>query len=107
MHMFVKRSISFLALWVMVSLGAAAQTGTSSSKPGTTQPTQSKPSETPPPAAGGPQGDIGPIAVPKKNPEESKPVEKPAKVKNPEGLEDFSMRVNVPLVNLDVSVLTK
>ena len=81
MHMFVKGSISFLALWVTLSLGAAAQTGTSSSKPTTTQPTQSKPSETPPPAAGGPQGDIGPIAVPKKNPEESKPVEKPAKNK--------------------------
>src|SRR5213080_2737296 len=99
MYMFVKGSISFLALWWMLSLSAAAQAGTSSSKPATTQPTQSKPSEAPP-AAGGPQGDIGPIAVPKKNPEESKPVERPAKVKNPEGLEDFSMRVNVPLVNL-------
>src|SRR5437588_7078602 len=107
MHKFYKTSVTFLALWLMLSVGGAAQTGTSSSKPATTQPTQSKPSEPPPPAAGGPQGDIGPIAVPKKNPEESKPVEKPAKVKNPEGLEDFSMRVNVPLVNLDVSVLTK
>ncbi|MCU1286582.1 MAG: hypothetical protein JWO13_2932 [Acidobacteriales bacterium] len=58
------------------------------------------------PAAGGPQGDIGPIAVPKKKTEE-KPPEKPEKVKNPAGLEDFSLRVNVPLVSLDVSVLTK
>ena len=29
-----------------------------------------------PPAAGGPSGDIGPIAVPKKKPEEEKPVER-------------------------------
>lgn len=60
-----------------------------------------------PPAAGGPQGEIGPIAVPKKKTEE-KPPERPApRVKNPEGLEDFSMRVNVPLVNVDVGVLTR
>jgi VWFA-related protein len=98
--------------------GATAQsTGTSSSKPNSSSQTQQqqtqqqtqqqKPSTEAPPAAGGPQGDIGPIAVPKKAPEESKPVEKPEKVKNPEGLEDFSLRVNVPLVSLDVSVLTK
>lgn len=61
----------------------------------------------PPPAAGGPQGDIGPIAVPKKKTEE-KPPDRPApRVKNPEGLEDFSLRVNVPMVNVDVGVLTR
>src|SRR3954454_2578335 len=58
------------------------------------------------PSAGGPQGDIGPMAVPKKKTEE-KPPEKPEKVKNPAGLEDYSLRVNVPLVTVDVSVLTK
>jgi VWFA-related protein len=60
-----------------------------------------------PPEAGGPQGDIGPIAVPKKKPEEEKPVEKPPKVKNPEEIGNFSLRVDVPLVNVDVSVVTK
>jgi len=96
------------------ALGAGAQnTGTSSSKPNSSTSSQQQTQQSgqgqteAPPAAGGPQGDIGPIAVPKKAPEESKPVEKPEKVKNPEGLEDFSLRVNVPLVNLDVSVLTK
>jgi VWFA-related protein len=59
------------------------------------------------PAAGGPQGDIGPIAVPKKKPEEEKPKPKPEKIKNPEGLEDFSIRVNTQLVGVDVSVITK
>jgi VWFA-related protein len=60
----------------------------------------------PPPAAGGPQGDVGPIAVPKKKPEEEKPKPKPEKIKNPEGLEDFAIRVNTQ-VGVDVSVLTK
>lgn len=59
------------------------------------------------PAAGGPQGDTGPIAVPKKKPEEEKPKPHPATVKNPEGLEDYSIRVNSQLVNVDVSVVTK
>ncbi len=101
---------SFLLL--ILTAGAIAQSSPSSSKPNSstsqsqTPPSQSKPAEAPA-EAGGPQGDIGPIAVPKKNPEESKPVERPEKVKNPEGLENFSLRVNVPLVNLDVSVLTK
>lgn len=61
----------------------------------------------PPAAAGGPQGDIGPIAVPKKKPEEKVPDRPTPRVKNPEGMGDFSLRVNVPLVNVDVGVLTR
>ena len=106
MYKLARNNLKFLTLCLALGMFAAAQTGTSGSKPSSPQPSQSKPTEAPA-AAGGPQGDIGPIAVPKKNPEEAKPVEKSVKVKNPEGLEDFSMRVNVPLVNLDVSVLTK
>lgn len=83
-------------LLAVLAAGAEAQTGST---------TQQKPEA--PPAAGGPQGDIGPIAVPKKKPE-NKPPERPApRVKNPEGMADFSLRVNVPLVNVDVGVMTK
>lgn len=72
----------------------------------TADPAKQKP-ETPP-AAGGPRGDIGPIAVPKKKPEEQPQREKPpARVKNPDGMGDFSLRVNVPLVNVDVGVVTR
>jgi VWFA-related protein len=81
-----------------LGLTFAAQTSSSQTKP-------QQPPDTP--AAGGPQGDTGPIAIPKKKPEEEKPQPKPEKVKNPEGLEDFSIRVNTQLVNVDVSVLTK
>jgi VWFA-related protein len=71
----------------------------------TTTPQTQKPQV--PPEAGGPEGDTGPIAVPKKKQADEPPPEKPVKIKNPEGLEDFSLRVNVPLVTVDVSVLTK
>jgi VWFA-related protein len=60
------------------------------------------------PSAGGPEGDIGPIAVPKKKVEEEPPkkedVPKPKKV---EGMPQYSLHVNVPLVTLDVGVVTK
>ena len=59
-----------------------------------------------PAEAGGPQGDVGPIAVPKKTPEEEKPVERAPKVKNPEEIGTFSLKVDVPLVNLPISVVT-
>ena len=59
-----------------------------------------------PAEAGGPQGDIGPIAVPKKTPADEKPVERAPKVKNPEEIGTFSLKVDVPLVNLPISVLT-
>lgn len=58
--------------------------------------------------AGGPEGDIGPIAVPKKKTDESKKVDQPPPKPKPiEGLPQFSIAVNVPLVNLDVGVVTK
>ena len=47
------------------------------------------------PEAGGPTGDIGPIAVPKKKPEDEKPPERVPKVKNPEEIGTFSLKVDV------------
>jgi VWFA-related protein len=62
--------------------------------------------QTPPPEAGGPGGDLGPYAIPgkKKEPPPPPPPEKPKKI---EGMPDYSIRVDVPLVNLDVAVVTK
>ena len=62
------------------------------------------PQQETPPEAGGPQGSTSPIAVPKKK-EEPPPPPKP-KVKNPEGLGDYSLQVSVPLVNVPVLVTT-
>lgn len=69
-------------------------------------PQQQKPSEPAPPEAGGPQGDIGPIAVPKKK-EEPPPPPPPQAPKKIPGMPDYSIQVNVPLVTLDVMALTK
>jgi VWFA-related protein len=78
--------------------------------PASAQNTPQSPQQNPnkqeaPPEAGGPEGDVGPYAVPKKKEEPPPPApEKPKKI---EGMPDYSISVNVPLVNLDVLVTTK
>ena len=58
------------------------------------------------PDAGGPTGDNGAIAIPKKKEEAPPPPPPPEpKVKNPPGLQNFSLRVDVPVVNVDVGVI--
>ncbi|HTX42560.1 MAG TPA: VWA domain-containing protein [Acidobacteriaceae bacterium] len=58
------------------------------------------------PAAGGPGSDNGPIAIPKKAPAPPPPPP-PTTIKNPPGLNNYSLRVDVPVVNVDVGVLTE
>ena len=58
-----------------------------------------------PPAAGGPDTDVGPYAIPKKK--EQPPEPPPEKPKKIEGMPDYSIKVDVPLVGLDVLVTTK
>jgi VWFA-related protein len=58
-----------------------------------------------PPEAGGPQNDVGPYVIPKKKEEPPPPApEKPKKIEN---MPDYSIRVEVPIVTLDVLVTTK
>jgi VWFA-related protein len=59
----------------------------------------------PPPEAGGPQGDVGPYAIPKKKDEPPPPP--PTKPKKIEGMPDYSIQVSVPLVEVPVMVTTK
>jgi VWFA-related protein len=67
-----------------------------------------KPKQDAPPEAGGPGGDLGPYAIPKKKTEEEPPPPPPpATPKKVEGIPDYSIKVNVPLVNVDVLVTTK
>jgi VWFA-related protein len=56
--------------------------------------------------AGGPTGDVGPYAIPKKK-DEPPPPPPPEKPKKIEGMPDYSIKVDVPLVNVDVLVTTK
>ncbi len=57
------------------------------------------------PEAGGPGGDSGAIALPKKAPAETEAPPPAPKVVNPAGMGDYSIKVNVPLVNVDVAVI--
>ena len=59
------------------------------------------------PAEGGPTGDTGAIAIPKK-PEPAQPAPPPPPeptTKNPPGMGNFSLRVDVPVVSVDVGVI--
>jgi VWFA-related protein len=102
---FIAPLLSF-ALFSASSLAARAQ-GQPQNQP-SPNPQQQQNQQNSTPSAGGPEGDIGPIAVPKKKVEEEPPkkedVPKPKKV---EGMPQYSLRVNVPLVTLDVGVVTK
>jgi VWFA-related protein len=68
-------------------------------------PANSQTKQAPPPDAGGPQTDVGPYAVPKKK--EEPPAPPPEKPKKVEGMPDYSLQVEVPLVNVPVLVTTK
>jgi VWFA-related protein len=71
-------------------------------------PSSQQPSDQSAPDAGGPGGDNGTIALPKKKeaPEDVPPPAPAApKLKNPQGLENYSIRVDVPEVSVDVGVL--
>jgi VWFA-related protein len=91
--------------------GEKPQTPPGQTNSGQTTPGQATPAQTPDqatPDAGGPSGDTGVIALPKKKeqPEEVVPPAPVApKVKNPEGMPTYSLRVEVPEVTVDVGVL--
>jgi len=65
---------------------------------------QQQPAE-PPAEAGGPQNDVGPMAIPKKK--EEPPEEKPKPPRKPEGMPEYSLRVDATLVSVPVLVTTK
>jgi VWFA-related protein len=90
---------------VLLPAQPAAAGAAQQQQPNQQTPSTQKPSETPPAEAGGPTGDVGPIAVPKKK-SEPPPVKEP-KVKNPPEIGNYSLRKDVALVSLDVQVKTK
>jgi VWFA-related protein len=72
------------------------------------QPQQPQQPDQTAPDSGGPGADSGAIALPKKKdvPEEAPPPAPAApKVKNPEGMANYSLRIEVPEVTVDVGVL--
>jgi VWFA-related protein len=103
-------SVSFAV--VLLAPGAGAQSTPTAQQPAQPPQPQSQPQQPPPdqtaPDAGGPGADNGSIALPKKKdqPEEAPPpAPSEPKFKNPEGAGNFSLRVEVPEVTVDVGVL--
>jgi len=91
--------LAFVVLWTIATTFSAQAQDTPQQPPA--NPNQQEA----PPAAGGPQNDVGPYVVPKKKEEPPPPApEKPKKIEN---MPDYSIKVDVPLVNLDVLVTTK
>jgi VWFA-related protein len=102
-------SIALFSLVLCQSVAPAQQQPQPQQTQQQTQPNQQgqqQPQDQPAPDAGGPTGDNGSIAIPKKKEKEEAPPPPPEpKVKNPPGLQNFSLRVDVPVVNVDVGVI--
>ena len=75
--------------------------------PANQAPDSSKPKQEAPAEAGGPTDNIGPYAIPKKKAEDAPPPPPPVTPKKLDDIPDYSLKVNVPLVNVDVLVTTK
>ncbi len=90
--------ISLLAFMFVTASGLLAQDSQQ-------QPNPNK--QDAPPAAGGPGDDVSPYAIPKKKEDAPPPPPAPTTPKKVEGMPDYSIKVDVPLVSLDVLVTTK
>jgi VWFA-related protein len=102
----------FLALAMIASLALSgvcvpgmAQDSTVPAQSGSQD--NGKPKQDVPAEAGGPTDSVGPYAIPKKKAEDPPPPTPPPAPKKAEDLPDYSLKVNVPLVNVDVMVTTK
>src|SRR5580658_8563277 len=105
---FFRRCFPRTALLLVFVALAAATFAHSQATPPPPQPQTQPPPDQAAPDAGGPGGDSGVIALPKKkdSPADVPPPAPAApKVKNPEGMANFSLRIEVPEVTVDVGVL--
>jgi VWFA-related protein len=66
-----------------------------------------KPKQDVPAEAGGPGENVGPYSIPKKKEDAAPPPPPVSTPRKLEGMPDYSLKVNVPLVNVDVLVTTK
>lgn len=89
---------------VLLLAQAPAQQSTPAQQQQQSQP-QQQPDQSAP-EAGGPGGDNGSIAIPKKKEKDQPPPPPPVPVvKNPPGMGNFSLHVDVPVVTVDVGVI--
>jgi VWFA-related protein len=104
---FLTRGIIPVLFGALAVATLAHAQSTPAPQPAPPQPPAQNPDQTAP-DAGGPGGDSGPIAIPKKKeaPADTPPPAPAApKIKNPEGMPSYSVRIDVPEVTVDVGVL--
>jgi VWFA-related protein len=102
--------LSFLAASLLLISGVAQALAQDQSQAPPQSNTQDsgKPKQEVPAEAGGPTDNVGPYTIPKKNPEEAPPPPPPPSAPNKiEGMPDYSIKVNVPLVSVNVMVNLK
>jgi VWFA-related protein len=110
-HSFSPRHRRFSSVLAFAALGCALGMARPVLAQQTTPPADSQTTSPPDqdqtmPADGGPGGDNGAIALPKKKDQPPPPPAPVAPiVKNPPELSNYSLRVNVPVVNVDVGVI--
>ena len=95
-----------LALVACLFLPSVTRAQTSSQQPSSQSQTSQAPSQAAP-EAGGPGGEVGPMAVPKKTKESSDDTPPPPKPKKQAEIPEYSLRVDVPVVTVDARVVMK
>lgn len=97
-----------LLLAILIVIAWPLKRAEGQATPAAQQPAAQQQPDQAPPEAGGPSGDTGVIAVPKKkeNPDEVPPPAPAApQFKNPEGMGNVTLHVSVPEVTIDVGVM--
>ena len=102
---YLRQRLPICALFVLAALAAAPMVASAQDPAPAQQKPQSQPDQTAP-DSGGPTGDNGSIALPKKK-ESDTPPPAPAepKFKNPPNAPAYNLRVEVPEVTVDVGVI--
>jgi len=97
--------VVFTAL--LLSCWAAAQSSDQGNSSSAQSQSTQKPPDNTPAEAGGPGGDVGPMAVPKKKDSSEDEAPAPPKPKKVDNMPDYSLTVDVPVVTLDARVVQK
>src|ERR1051326_2490699 len=98
--------LCFVLICGSLVVSAQDQQSQTPSQPPSQTPETGKPKQEVPAEAGGPTDSMGPYAIPKKKADDTPPPPPPPP-KRAADLPDYSLKVNVPLVNVDVMVTTK
>jgi VWFA-related protein len=96
--------LSVLAITMLLGVSGWAQSTDTQSSSQT--PAAQKPDQTPP-EAGGPGGEVGPMAVPKKKDSTDDDTPPPPKPKKQADIPEYSLHVDVPVVTVDARVVMK